>query len=59
MDGRGWNEAYLLRAFLQYNESFRVLLWPSCLAVRAMEPLREHLPLVADHPGGSLWLQRL
>lgn len=59
MDGRGWNEAYLLRAFLQYNNSFRVMFWPGCLAAKAGELLREHLPVVADHPGGSLWLQRL
>jgi len=59
MDGRGWNEAYLLRAFLQYNNSFQVLFWPDCLAARAGELLREHLPVVADHPGGSLWLRRV
>jgi len=28
-EGRTWNEAYLLRAFLEYNERFRILLFVS------------------------------
>lgn len=31
MEGRAWNESYLLRAFLQYNDQFRIVFWGSCL----------------------------
>ena len=29
--GRYWNEAYLLRAFLQHNDDFEIMLWPDML----------------------------
>ena len=48
-EGRGWNEAYLLRAFLQYNANFRVLLWPSMLDRLGHEDWAD---------SGSIWLQK-
>lgn len=30
-DGRHWNEAYLLRAFLEHNDAFEILLWADLL----------------------------
>ena len=47
--GRGWNETYLLRAFLEYNEAFEILLWNHMLAV--------HGDLTGDC--GSIWLQKV
>jgi len=41
-DGKAWNEAYLLRAFLLCNPSWQIELWPSYLGI----------------PGGSIWLIR-
>ncbi len=53
MEGRAWNEAYALRAFLMYNPAFRIELFIS--ALKALERAAVH-----DIPGGSyLWLRKL
>src|SRR5439155_25802536 len=57
-EGRAWNEAYLIRAFLQYNETFEVLLHPSYLWRFHREAFEAALPLCAGRPGSSLWLRR-
>ena len=48
-EGRGWNEAYLLRAFLEYNRAFEIILWNSML--QAMGHLTGDC--------GSIWLQKV
>ena len=58
LQGRSWNEAYLLRAFLQYNEEFEILLFNSFLGTHYAGDVAEILPLCAKNPGGSLWLRR-
>ncbi len=57
-EGRAWNEAYLLRAFLQYNSAWQVELMTSWVARGHAGWLREHLPDYLRNPGGSLWLRR-
>lgn len=54
----GWNEAYLLRAFLAFNDEFEILLHPALLM--ADETLAARLPDVLRDagPGGSIWLRR-
>ena len=51
---RAWNEAYMLRAFLMWNTSFRVRLFNSWL-------LQNHPPFGEACSGapGSVWLQRV
>ena len=56
--GRAWNEAYLLRAFLLYNDAFEVALFNSFLGQLHREALAAALPLAAPNPGSSLWLRR-
>jgi hypothetical protein len=58
-EGRGWNEAYALRAFLEFNDSFQIELWPSLL--RLLDPARanELMPALAKNSGGCLWLSRV
>jgi predicted O-methyltransferase YrrM len=57
-EGRAWNEAYLLRAFLQYNSAFRVVLMNTFMA-RFHEPFfRERMPLCLVNTGGSLWIRK-
>jgi predicted O-methyltransferase YrrM len=56
-EGRAWNEAYLLRAFLMNNPSWRVVLWPSLLWLRAPERIRAALHPDSLVDGGSLWLE--
>lgn len=56
-EGRGWTENYLLRAFLSYNERFRVLLFNSWVW-HAEPELRATLPTTNEVPGG-IWLRKL
>jgi predicted O-methyltransferase YrrM len=61
--GFAWNEAYLLRAFLQYNTDFRIRLWSSYLTLFHAELLEARVPLATTPVnfgvGGSLWLERV
>lgn len=54
--GRGWNEAYLLRALLMGSSRWRVLLFNSWLGSAHRDLVEDRLPLFARHPGGSLWM---
>lgn len=56
--GRAWNEAYLLRAFLQYNAAFRVVLMNTFMQHFHETFFREKMPLCLRNPGGSIWLRR-
>lgn len=57
--GKAWNEAYLLRAFLQYNSQFEVLLL-NCFIGRAFTSFMEvQMPRFIKDPGGSLWLRKV
>ncbi len=57
-DGRAWNEAYGLKAFLQFNSNFEILFFNSYLAIHHKEVLERHLPLFLRNPGGSIWLRK-
>lgn len=52
------NEAYLVRAFLQFNSDFEITIWNDFLSRFHGEQLESLLPLAARQPGASLWLQR-
>ena len=55
---RAWSETYVLRAFLQFNETFEIVLWPSLLAlVRQSEFAR--FPKALENTGGSIYLRRV
>jgi hypothetical protein len=56
--GRAWNEAYLLRAFLQYNKFFRIAFFNEFMALYYPEKLKEYLPISMKNPGTSIWLER-
>ena len=58
LEGRSWNEGYLLHAFLQYNEAFDILLFNNYLGHHHPELMREVMPKFMVNDGGSLWLQR-
>lgn len=55
--GRAWNEAYLLRAFLQYNERFEIILFNSYMGHTAKVQLARDMPLFLRDTGGSIWLR--
>lgn len=56
--GISWNEAYLLRAFLCFNQEFEVLYFNSYIGCCHLDRLRIALPRASSHIGGSLWLRR-
>jgi len=57
LDGCAWNEAYVLRAFLQFNESFEILLFNSYLSEHHRERVAQALPGFIPKSGSSLWLR--
>lgn len=58
-EGRAWNEAYALRAFLQYNKAFSIILWPNALVRRFRGWFEKNAPHVLKNPGGSIWLKKI
>ncbi len=56
--GRAWNEVYALRAFLQFNSEFRIVVWNGFLASRHRALLEGQLPLCLRNPGAGLWIER-
>ena len=54
---RSWNEAYLLRAFLHGNSSFRVLYMSDWFYKCRRAMVEARMPLCIAHRGGSIWLE--
>lgn len=57
-EGRSWNEAYFLRAFLMHNPDWRIELHAPTLAECAADRLLPLMPRVGESVGGSLWLKK-
>lgn len=57
-EGRAWNEAYLLRAFLQYNSAFRIALMNTYMEHFHECFFREKMPLCLKDKGGSIWIRK-
>lgn len=58
LENRAWNEVYMLRTFLQYNDTFEIVAFNSYLASRHPSLLEAHLPLCMKNTGGSIWLRK-
>jgi predicted O-methyltransferase YrrM len=56
--GRAWTEAYVLRAFLMYNASFRIIGWNPYYSLMRPE-LMAQMPLCVQYGGGSFWMRKL
>jgi len=56
--GWAWNEDYLLRAFLQFNSAFEIVLFNTYLEARDENWFAENMPLCLRDRGGSIWLRR-
>jgi hypothetical protein len=57
-EGRAWNEAYMLRTFLQYNSEFRIVLMNTFMQYFHEQFFREKMPLCLKNPGGSIWIRK-
>ena len=54
-EGRSWNEAYLLRAFLTFNSDYRIELWNGCLHALHDDAFAQCPPV---RGGSQIWLRR-
>lgn len=59
LDGRYWNEAYFLRAFLAYNSEWRIRFFNSYIGNQFHEYLLRTMPLCLRDTGGSLYIERV
>ncbi len=57
-ENRSWNEAYLLRAFLQGNRSFQVLYFSDWFFKCRRPLVQSRMPLCISNRGGSIWLEK-
>lgn len=57
--GFGWNESYLLRAFLMYNSDYEIVMFNTFLEHFHTDWFRENMPLCLKDTGGSIWLRKL
>jgi hypothetical protein len=58
-EGRAFNEAYLLRAFLAFNHAFEIVFFNTFLEHFHREEFVRHMPLCLRNEGGSIWLRRV
>lgn len=57
-EGRAWNEAYLLRAFLEYNTDFEILFFSHYTHLFNREWIAANMPLFLNNLGGNIWLRK-
>jgi len=66
-EGRSWNEAYVVRAFLAGNADYKIRFFNDWFADRHWDFLQEHMPLCTIQPerspfkncGVSLWIEKV
>lgn len=56
--GKAWNEAYLLRAFLQYNNHFEIVFFNTFLEFFYEDRFLREMPLCMNDKGGSIWIKK-
>lgn len=57
-EGRAFTEAYVLRAFLAFNDAFRIVLFLTFLEHFHRDWFARNMPLCLRNTGGSIWLRR-
>jgi predicted O-methyltransferase YrrM len=58
-EGRFWNEAYMLRSFLAYNNIWQIYFFNSFVGFYFTSYLSEHMPICLKNTGGSIYLQKM
>jgi hypothetical protein len=54
-----WNEIYGVRAFLMYNDAFRIEFFNSLFVRRFRELIRTTYPAMLTAPGSGIWIRKL
>ncbi|MDR5756314.1 class I SAM-dependent methyltransferase [Caballeronia sp. LZ035] len=57
-EGRAWNEAYMLRAFLQNNSAFEVVMFNTYMQHFHESWFVKNMPLCMKNTGASIWLRK-
>jgi predicted O-methyltransferase YrrM len=57
-EGLAWNEAYLLRAFLQYNSEFKIQFFNTYLDGFYSDTFSDRMPTPLKYVGASIWLRK-
>lgn len=57
-ENRAWNEQYVLRAFLMYNDAFEILYANHAFASARHAIVQWRYPQILDNCGGGLWLRK-
>lgn len=57
-EGRNWNEIYMLRSFLQYNNDYEVLLFNSLVNSIYSDEIKIKYPLMSKNYGGGIWIRK-
>ncbi len=57
-EGRAWNEAYVLRSFLQFNYTFDILYYNSYVWQHHADRLQQKMPLCNKNPEDSIWIKK-
>lgn len=58
LNRNAWNESYMLRAFLEFNNAFEIVFFNTCLHHLYRARFEESLPLSRKNHGGSIWIRR-
>ena len=59
LNGSAWNEKYILRAFLEYNNDFKIVLFNTYLESMYEEKIKSRFPLLYKNTGGSIWIKKI
>ena len=55
--GQFWNEAYMLKAFLMYNDSFKIHFFNTYATMKFEDSFKD-MPLFTKNMGGCIWLKK-
>lgn len=58
-EGLAWNEAYVLRAFLQYNCAFKIQFFNTYLGYFHSDTFFDEMPLPLKYVGASIWIKKI
>jgi hypothetical protein len=56
---RSWNEIYALRAFLMFNDAFRIRFFNDYFVHHFRDVVAKDYPTLLKNSGGSLWLEKV
>jgi GT2 family glycosyltransferase/predicted O-methyltransferase YrrM len=56
-EGRSWNETYILKSFLMYNNDFEIVVFADYLHKIFPHSLK-NMPLTYENQGGNIWLKK-